>query len=400
MRKYNTFKIAVQNIKYRVFRSTIMTFFVFMLGFIMFAGSIIIKSTENGLISISERLGADLIAVPESYFSTIENALFKGEPCTVYFDKSWEEKIRQTDGIKRVSSQLFLATLADSDCCDSAVLLIAFDPETDFVIQPWLNNNHRKLKDGQVIAGSGLNVKKGDTLTYYGTEFEVANKLEKTGMGYDYSVFLKYSDAYKLAQSPNAINYMNIGKRDNIVSMIVADVDDGENLDKILKNLISNNSNSGIKFFTSESMLDNIAKNFNNLSGYSSVLIVMIFIMSSVSLISLFSVTINERRNEFGIYISIGARKYQIFQIIIIEALLISLIGGLLGILFAMLVIYPFGTLISSVMEVPYLNPNFIETLFLFIKVLVTSAITGIISALYSAFRLFSVESGGLIKGG
>ena len=139
MKKDDAFKIAYCNVKYRFFRSVMMMFFVFILSFTTYTFSSVSYSTKNGLESLSKRLGADIAVVPGRYTHLVENALFRGEPCTIYFENRWVEKIKGIEGIKQVSPQLFIATLNGADCCmGQSVQLIGFDPATDFVIQPWI----------------------------------------------------------------------------------------------------------------------------------------------------------------------------------------------------------------------------------------------------------------------
>ena len=98
--------------------------------------------------------------------------------------------------MERVSGQMYVGTLSAS-CCSLPVQMIAFDPETDFVVQPWLKNqNAVRLEKGQVLVGSSVVAEPGETLQFYSTDFQVAGKLERTGMGYDSSVFMTFESLY------------------------------------------------------------------------------------------------------------------------------------------------------------------------------------------------------------
>lgn len=142
-RKLTVFDIAWKNVKSRVYRSGVMIFFIFALAATLFTCMVMITSMESGIESTSKRLGSDIVVVPARYYSSIENALFTGEPCTVYFDKAWEKRLEEVEGVETTSSQLFLATLG-AECCDSLAQLIAFDEEDDFVISPWIKEKTNK----------------------------------------------------------------------------------------------------------------------------------------------------------------------------------------------------------------------------------------------------------------
>nr|WP_320026915.1 hypothetical protein [uncultured Acetobacterium sp.] len=59
------FKIAGKNLRYRIYRTAVMVFFVMLLSFTMFTVSIISTSTENGLASVVDRFGADIMVVSD-----------------------------------------------------------------------------------------------------------------------------------------------------------------------------------------------------------------------------------------------------------------------------------------------------------------------------------------------
>ena len=94
---------------------------------------------RQGIKSTTERAGADIIVVPDEGTEDIRDSLFAGKPCSVFFDRSMKEAVEQVEGVERVSGQMYVGTLSAS-CCSLPVQMIAFDPETDFVVQPWLKN--------------------------------------------------------------------------------------------------------------------------------------------------------------------------------------------------------------------------------------------------------------------
>ena len=120
-----------------------------------------------------------MIVVPKEGTEHIRKSLFMGTPCSVFFDKSWEENSTNIDGVNRVSSQLYIASLSAS-CCDASVQMIAIDPKTDFVVQPWLQNEMDiDLKDGEVILGHDVVAEVGEEIRFYDTAFKVKAKLDR-----------------------------------------------------------------------------------------------------------------------------------------------------------------------------------------------------------------------------
>jgi putative ABC transport system permease protein len=391
--------IILQNLTKRFLRSILMLFLIFILSFTVFSGSMILRSLELGITSTAERMGADIVAVPESYVSELQNALFTGVPCTVYFDREWAGKIQAVDGVGKISHQLYLSTIIDSDCCDNNLQIIAFNPETDFVVQPWIK---RTLGDSlsryRIIVGNNLKYVPGDTARFYGEKFLVAAKLEKTGMGYDNSVFLTYDTAYDLVQKPVVSNYFSIGNRENLVSMITVKVKDGYDVITVAQNIKKLYGKDGISVFTSSSLLKGISDNLKNFTAYSTLLNGLLLTSTVFALLSIFIITINERKREFGILRTLGASRSRIIILIAGEAGIISAVGSVLGSLTAGVLIYTFQHYIIHVFKVPFLQPQFGAIVLIAVRSLVVSLAAGLISSLYAAAKISSAQVYSLIK--
>lgn len=399
MRNREIVKIAANNIKYWGFRSIMMIFFIFMLAFTMTIFSSISSSSENGLKSLNKRLGADILVVPASYEGEVENALFKGIPSTVYFDDSWVDKIKRVEGVEKVSTQLFIATLNSADCCQGKpVQIIGFDPETDFLIQPWLAENHFSgLNNGEIYVGNSITYDPGDSITYFGTELKVAGKLEKTGMGYDNSIFMKTSDSHVLMDSPAGKKQLSFMSKKQI-SMIVINVRSDAEVEAVRQQIEDSGDNDEIRAFTLDDFTQSISESINQFTNIGSVTTVLNILTSIVAIICLFSITINERKNEFGILFSLGGDKTLIISMIFIEAAMISLIGTVIGIFFSYVGLFLFGNLIHQVMELPLLDIKLNQHLGNLLTVVLVALGPGVISAIISTARVLSVEPGDLVK--
>ena len=70
-----------------------------------------------------------------------------------------------------------------------------------------------------------------------------------------------------------------------------------------------------------------------------------------------FSMIVNERQRELGLLRAMGARKGQIFSLIIAEALVISIAGGIVGITAGASFLYAFKDIIIHNLKLPYLIP-------------------------------------------
>ena len=395
-KKLSALNMALQNLKAKKARTAFMMFFVILMSATVFFNTILMNSLKQGIKSTTERAGADVIVVPNEGTEDIRDSLFAGTPCSVFFDKSWKDAVEKVEGVERVSAQMYVGTLSAS-CCDLPVQMIAFDPETDFVIQPWLKNqNSVKLKKGQVLVGDRVEAEPGDTLQFYLTEFEVAGKLEKTGMGYDGSVFMTFETLYELKDSETAKAALPMDDIENKVSMLMVDIaDEIKDVNLIRLRLdIAKCGPEGEKMYagTTDELLSGISIQVKKLSGYGNILSYISLISTALALISIFILTINERRYEFGVLYALGARKSQMRNIILSEALMISGIGGVTGTLLTYGLVAAFKDVISVKLDVPYLDMSIEQAMPVAGICIMTALVTGIVAAVCSAYQISKGE--------
>lgn len=401
-KKLSVLGMAIQNLKAKKFRTAFMMSFVMLMSATFFFSTLLMNNLKLGIKNTTERMGADMIVVPREGTENIRESLFAGKPCTVVFDREWEEKVRNVEGVKRVSPQLYLATLSAS-CCDASVQLIAFDPKTDFVVTPWLKNADKlALEKGEVVVGNHVTAEAGDTIRFYETEFKVVEKLEKTGMGYDNSVFMTYETSYMLKESEKAQQNLPTEKMQDEVSMLMVDIEDGiegielGSLQVVIQK--SNDNGEQTRAFTADELMSGIAEQVDKLSGYGNILTYIMVISTALALISIFVITINERKYEFGILYTLGAKKKHITNIILSEALLISIVGGMAGVLVSAWGVIIFKEVISMKLDIPYFDSSLGQVLPVAVTCIVIAVVTGIIAAACSSYRISKGETYHLIR--
>ena len=79
--KFGTLQIALKNIRNKPFRSFGLIFLTMIMSYILLVGSFVLYSFSNGTKSLSDRLGADIIIVPEGYKSLYD---FWGDTLNAY----------------------------------------------------------------------------------------------------------------------------------------------------------------------------------------------------------------------------------------------------------------------------------------------------------------------------
>jgi putative ABC transport system permease protein len=195
MGRITTFSIAIANISHQRFRSVCIVLLTALTTLLITGGSWLGFSLRKSIESIDARLGADGMIVPQSASDNFEGALLYGSPSTFYLTTDVADRVMQLDGIERASPQLFIATF-DSSHCAALVQIIGYYPATDFVVAPWQNSSKvTQPGDGEIVVGGNINLEIGDQMMIFSVKLNVAGVLEKTGMGFDNSVFVNMDTA-------------------------------------------------------------------------------------------------------------------------------------------------------------------------------------------------------------
>lgn len=195
-------RLAVKNIRGNAIRS--LTIFLCVLGIVSFfmATTLVVQGAQNSLNKGLERLGADIIVVPEGAESKVETALLMGKPTQVWMSSNYLDKIAQVPGVGAVSPQVYLESMFGASCCSvNEMFLLAFDPATDFTVTPWLEKNlGRGLAVGETIGGTYVFLPPGDEdIKLYGYEVSLDGTLEATGTGLDQTMFMTMDTARAVA---------------------------------------------------------------------------------------------------------------------------------------------------------------------------------------------------------
>lgn len=389
--------IAKENIGKNPVRSLSLILIVSIFVTFLFSGSLISFGLTNGIKSLSNRLGADIIIVPQGYKANIESVLLKGEPSEFYLPDGTLEKIRNIDGVEEITPQLYVATLS-ADCCSYPVQIVGIDFETDFLIKSWLQSSlGRNLKDGEVIVGSHISGEKNDKIKFFNEDLNIVGKLEQTGMGFDATVFVNMNTANKLAKASERIqkNGASVG---NKISTILIKINPNYNSVEVANEIIEKHGGEGIFAMFSKKFVNDISSNLKFISTYMYIIILIIWFISVVLLAFIFSMIVNERKREFGILRVIGASKKYLSKIIILESFYIGLYGSLVGIIFSSVLIFGIMPVIKNSLNVPFLIPSFIDIIIIGLISILIGIFIGMISSLNSIRKIYKSDSFSIIR--
>lgn len=393
-------RLPLLNLAGRPFRTSALILLVTVLAVALFGGSVLILSLQRGLDSVEARFGADLIAVPAGYNSGMESILLKGEPGYFYMDQSYVDQLAQVEGVGQVSAQYYL-TSAGAECCSLPVQLIGFDPATDFSIQPWIRQSYGgDLTAGALVVGSDVQVPDSGLLRFFGKEYPVAAQLDQTGTGLDSAVYTNMDTIRDLMEASleEGFHFLDGSNPDTVVSSVLIKTAPGCSTETVAHNIRL--ALDGVQLVETQSMISSMADSLNGISNLLYLFIGIFAVLSLAMLLIVFSVTANERKKEFAVLRVLGATRRRLAALLLKEALLVSVGGGIIGILAASLAIFPFNMAISQRLGLPYLTPNGAEIIK---HLLVTLGITfaaGPLSAALAAWRISRMETSVALREG
>ena len=389
----NTGKLSIKNLQAKPVRTFCLMLVAAILSFILFSGSIISLNLGQGLSAITKRFGADLMIVPQGTADKAQTLLLRGEPGNFYFSAGIFDTIAQTDGVLNASAQFFLASLT-TDCCDDSVQIIAYDPDTDFVVQPWIAEKYNeKIMDGYIVTGSKIDIKANRTVKLFNHNYPVAAQLSPSASGFDTSVFMTMNTMRGLIERSKQLDldYLTENYKDGMVSAVLVKTDPSKNSTDVAQ--IIEEQNEGIEAVVSQGIFSRIAASLSGFTKYIQIISIILWALAVIILAAVFYGIIHERKKEFALLRIIGAARKRLIGIVLCESSLAGLAGGAAGIILAFIVVFPFANLISARLGLPYLDASFGSIVLLILICLIISALSGPLASLYSALQISKAET-------
>ncbi|MDR2185473.1 MAG: ABC transporter permease, partial [Treponema sp.] len=290
MKRHNldTQALALKNLKARPIRTACLAAVVGLLAFTLFGGSILTLNLRQGLIVMTKRFGADLMVVPAGSSEEAQSILLRGGTGYFYFNADITGKIAGTKGIACASPQFFLASLS-TECCDDAVQLIAYDPATDFAVQPWIAEKYRgTVEDGQVVVGSRITLRPNGTIQLFNYEYPVAAQLSTSASGFDTSIFMTMKTMRQLIDRAHERknNFLADRYEGEIISAVLVKVNPSESPSMAAYRI--RQENEGVDVLVSQGIFSALAATLSGLVSYIHIFSAALWILAVIILAAVF----------------------------------------------------------------------------------------------------------------
>ncbi len=350
--------LAFRSIAGNPFRSCAVSLCVLGVAAFSLSTTLIVRGAERSLRLGLDRLGADIVVVPEGAETQMESALFTGRPATVWMP---EEKLRQIAAISGVgvaSPQLYLGSVREGPGqSGQEVFLVAFDPASDFTIRPWLERGPSgELGRGEAVAGGRVSAPQG-LLSVQGYQLALKYPLEPTGTGLDQTVLFSMETAREMVAQGVVRGFQGGAEiPPGSISAVMVRAAPGAEVHAVALNIVQ--GVLGITPIESPDIYKAFRRQMDGLVQGGVAVLSIVWGLSALAISLVFSAVANERRREMAVLRALGATRGFIFRSLLAEAALLALSGGAVGVVLAALGTYLLGGLIVSLLEIPYLVPT------------------------------------------
>ncbi len=396
------FGLAIKNIRGQKVRSAALVILAALLSSSLLSGSLIIGSLKNGLGSYSSRLGADIVVVPDEAEEAgeLDSILLQGVPGYFYMDKEILEQIRDIDGVAVASPQFYLAS-ASSGCCDTYIQIIGFDPDTDFLIRPWIAETFSgKLDFGDVIVGSNITVPDSHKFRFYNVTCNASSRLAKTGSGLDSAVYTNMDTILEMMKSSDMLGFGYFRKisPENAISSIMIKLDDSASVNKVIGQI--NSLSKDLTVITTKDMISGISDGLSGVASIIEGLIGIIWVFASAILIVIFVMIVNERVRELAVLRVLGASKSLLSKVLMTEASVVSICGTAAGTALSLIVLIPFADSLKNSLQLPMLLPGAGVIILICAAAFLLVNSVGIGVSAICALRITSKDTGLILRDG
>ncbi|MBF0966321.1 MAG: ABC transporter permease [Actinomyces bouchesdurhonensis] len=384
-------------------RSGILAFFSMLMAMVMFGGTMIVCGIDRGLGTVESRLGADIMVTPADASSDFDAQAFLvgAEPSYFYMDEGVAGEVAGVDGVGAASPQLFLAT-ARASCCSGRYQVIAFDPATDFTIQPWISDTSgaSSLGDMEVVVGANVGVSDPENFSLFGHKLRVVAQFDQTGSTLDNAVYANFDTARILIDSSleKGLNKYTSLDTDHIISSVMVRVEPGRDVNAVASDIAARVP--GVSVATSTTLVSGISRSLDNTSRTVTTLIALVWGVGLVMMTLMFVMMVVERKREFGTLLVVGAHRRLVSRVIALEAVILNAAGGALGILISGVLIVSFSGLVQQTIGIGFLVPSLAVIAALVALVLASMGLVALVSSWIALRCLNMADASALLKEG
>ncbi len=379
--------IAWKNVTRKIFRNVILVIAVSILVALLVFAMLFRNSVEQDIEQATKKLGADIVLVPPEAKDLAEQFILESQEKTFYMDEFVLDSVKTLPEIESVTYHIYLDTIESGCCSIEEGQVVIFHKDSDFVIGPWLvEQGLPPLKKGEVYVGDYVWEYLGllRTATLFDREMKIAGHLQYTGTGLDHGIFVQNDDLDTTSEGVRG--QFKKGE----ISIAFIKVKEGANPEAVAKKIEKINPAIGI--MTRGSIGGGIRSTLRDIIRIFTITIFTSSLLAILLAWSTFTALANERRREVGIMRAIGARQFHILKMFLTEAMIISFLGGLLGVAIGHYMIHYLAKDFNLLSRLDALTSISSTNIFIGILALIIGVLVCLMGAMMPIIRLTRME--------
>jgi putative ABC transport system permease protein len=327
-----------------------------------------------------DQFGANIVVTPKSD----DLALSYGG--VTVSNATYDVKELHTDDAARIKLIPLRANIANVapklvgavDVGGSKVLLVGVDFPSELRLKKWweIVGQDPAAPDEVLLgynAATRLSAMPGSTITINGRPFKVAGTLKELGSSEDDAIFADLGAAQQVLGKPGAVSLIEVSALckacpvEDIVQQISMQLPDA-------------------RVSALAQAVKSRQQTVDQLTSFSLAISLVVLLIGGLVVLTTMMSSVNERTREIGIFRAIGFRRTHIARIILFEALLVSLLGGVLGWFLGMLASTVLAPRVAQLSVVVEWNP------LLALGAVALAVSIGLAGSIYPALRAASLD--------
>ncbi|MEW6243750.1 MAG: ABC transporter permease [Bacillota bacterium] len=278
------------------------------------------KGYQAGLRRELGNMGAHMLAIAKGCPYEATAMIVHGGTITDYLTQEDLLRIREMPGVARAVGMF----MNQKPLEHGKVTVIYGVDEEVFALKPWwVVRGDRRLAEDSVILpvdmAERLDVTLGDALTIPGIdrEFRVVGLLERTGSQDDQFVYMSLSTAQQIFDAEDRL------------TSIAIQVEDLARIQDVVRQV---ESLPDVQAVTMTQVLGTVETLMTQAQAMVTTIVVVAIFISAIGVLNTILMSVFERTREIGMMKAVGCSAADIFALVWIESMLLSLAGGALGV--------------------------------------------------------------------
>jgi putative ABC transport system permease protein len=235
------------------------------------------------------------------------------------------------------------------------------------------------------VVGSDTGFRAGDNITWKGLRLQAIASLEPTSSSMDRTVFFPIQTAYKLSLSSEANGTSSAIFKPGQISALLVKLARGTTEGEVGRRVSATLSSYVVIYGAIATK--QVSLETRGIASYEFLLAGLLGTSVLILTASLMSMSVNERKREFGLLRSMGATKLGISRLILGEVGIVSFSGSLLGLAVGAAVFVVSEFYLSNAYSISFIAPSYPEAFGFMLEAMTLGMIIGILAAIYPAYR-------------